>query len=73
MKGTPPNPPQWGNKLNSSPPWRGAVLRRRGCLYLFFSSFLTLSILFRIDPHAAFTAPVEDENKDSAYHGMQLS
>jgi hypothetical protein len=33
-KGTPPlTPPQWGNEFNNSPPWRGAVLRRGGCLF----------------------------------------
>jgi hypothetical protein len=32
-KGTPPLiPPQWGNEFNNSPPWRGAALRRGGCL-----------------------------------------
>jgi len=40
-KAHPPNPPQWGNKFNNSPPWRDAALRRGGCL-----SFIILRIRF---------------------------
>jgi hypothetical protein len=30
------------------------------------------SNIFRIDPHAAFATPDEDENRDSTCHGMSL-
>jgi len=29
---TPLNPPSMGEKMNNSPHWRGAALRRGGCL-----------------------------------------
>jgi hypothetical protein len=27
---TPPNPPQWGNEFNNSPPWRGVACGGEG-------------------------------------------
>jgi hypothetical protein len=39
VRHTPPFiPPHWGNEFNNSPPWRGAVLRRRGC-FSFFNGY----------------------------------
>jgi hypothetical protein len=34
-----------------------------GCAFIFFSSLFTYSDIFRIDPHAAFAAPDDDENE----------
>ena len=30
IKAHPPNPPQWGNEFNNSPPWRGAACGGEG-------------------------------------------
>jgi len=35
IKAHPPNPPQWGNEFNNSPPWRGAACGGEGAFFSF--------------------------------------